>query len=110
MGFGKLESMRYVRYLHQCLKELETGVEYETDTTLIYLVRVQRLSERITQCNSQDHNMDELPMFGSPPAPRSAYVSAFQVELDQIRQELPTRLKMDSTFKTSWLRVRALVC
>lgn len=95
--------MKYTRYLNQVLKELETSTEYETDTTLVNLVRVQYLIERIAQSNSQDKHTDEVLAYPTVTAPRSAYVSAFQAELDQLRENLPPRLKLDSKSDISCL-------
>lgn len=71
-------------------------MEYETDTTLVYLVRIQYLIDRIAQCSSPENNLDDMPVVPALPAPRDVYVSSLQAELDQIRHDLPPRLKLDS--------------
>ena len=88
--------MRYTKYMQESLKVLEQEQEYETDVTLIYLVRIQHLTERISQLNSHDDPAEEVA--GLPTAPLSAYVSAFQGELDRIYNSLPPDLKSDSTY------------
>ncbi|KAG9258133.1 putative C6 transcription factor [Emericellopsis atlantica] len=95
LGFGKTESMRYTRYLDQCVQELATGLEYETDVMLMNLVRVQYLSDRISRFNVQDHSTDEMPLFSTAQVSRTSYVAAFQAELDELRQKLPLELKVN---------------
>lgn len=95
--------MRYTRYMQDCLKVLEEETEYETDMKLVYLVRIQHITARIAQLSSQDDPAEELS--GIPTAPLSAYVSAFQVELNRIHEGLPPRLKQDSTFPLALLLV-----
>lgn len=88
--------MRYTNYIQECLQELEATEEYRTDPTLIYLARFQRVTERIYQLNSKDIALKEIP--GIPTAPMSAYVSAFQNELDRIREDMPDHLKANSSY------------
>ncbi|KAI5467458.1 hypothetical protein BGZ63DRAFT_346309 [Mariannaea sp. PMI_226] len=93
LGFGRTEPMRYTQYIQECLKTLEDENEYETDVNLVFLIRIQHLTQRISQLNSPDNPTEEV--FGLPTAPMSAYVSAFQIELDRIRNGLPAELKKD---------------
>ncbi|KAF4467796.1 hypothetical protein FALBO_5331 [Fusarium albosuccineum] len=93
LGFSRIESMRYTKYIQECLGVLEREKEYETDVRLVYLVRIQHLTERISQLNSPDDPAEEV--VGLPTAPLSAYVSAFQGELDRIKIGLPPGLKDD---------------
>ncbi|KAM5355344.1 hypothetical protein ACJ41O_001990 [Fusarium nematophilum] len=98
LGFSRIESMRYTKYIQECLGVLEREKEYETDVRLIYLVRIQHLTERISQLNCPDDPAEEVA--GLPTAPLSAYVSAFQGELDRIRNNLPADLKNDRIINT----------
>lgn len=82
--------------MQECLQVLEEEQEYETDVTLVNLVRIQHLTSRIAQLNSQDDPTEEV--VGLPTAPLSAYVSAFQGELNRIRESLPNNLKSDSKY------------
>ncbi|KAH7156415.1 hypothetical protein EDB81DRAFT_646898 [Dactylonectria macrodidyma] len=93
LGFSRIESMRYTKYIQECAQILEDEEEYETDVNLVHLVRIQHLTERISQLNSPDSPAEEVA--GVPTAPMSAYVSAFQGELDRIRNALPEDLKKD---------------
>ncbi|RGP73280.1 hypothetical protein FSPOR_2239 [Fusarium sporotrichioides] len=93
VGFQRIESMRYTKYTQGCLSVLEQEREYETDVRLIALVRIQHLAERISQLNSPEEPAEEV--FGFPTAPTSAYVSAFQTELDKIRNGLSLELQND---------------
>lgn len=93
LGFSRIEPIRYTKYMQECLQTLEEEKEYSTDITLVNLVRIQHLTARIAQMNSQDDPAEELS--GLPTAPLSAYVSAFQGELNRIRDNLPENLKND---------------
>ncbi|EKJ78550.1 hypothetical protein FPSE_01274 [Fusarium pseudograminearum CS3096] len=93
VGFQRIESMRYTRYGQSCLSVLEQEREYETDARLVALVRIQHLTERISQLNAPNEPIEEVA--GFPTAPMSAYVSAFQTELDKIRNGLPLELQND---------------
>ncbi|KAH7001460.1 hypothetical protein EDB80DRAFT_722326 [Ilyonectria destructans] len=93
LGFSRIESMRYTKYIQECVQVLEDENEYETDVNLVHLVRIQHLTERISLLNSPDSPAEEV--VGVPTAPMSAYVSAFQGELDRIRNSLPANLKSD---------------
>ncbi|XP_044719829.1 tRNA processing endoribonuclease [Hirsutella rhossiliensis] len=95
--FGKIESMRYSPYLRECVKDLEESREYETDTILVFLVKVQHLTERIHEQNLRSETSEDIR--GIPTAPKSAYIFALQNELDRIHDNLPREIKMDSTMQ-----------
>ncbi|CAK7230004.1 hypothetical protein SBRCBS47491_007440 [Sporothrix bragantina] len=80
--FQKVEPMRFSPYMRQCLQELEDAHDAESDATLVALVRLQILSEKIGSFNSREESVDEIPYF--PRAPKAAYKIAFQSELDQL--------------------------
>lgn len=93
--FGRLEPMRYTSYVQECVKALESGKEYESDTVLVFLVKIQHLIQRVAELNPTDTTIEEFSSI--PKAPASAYVSAYQHELDRLHAELPPYLKDDST-------------
>ncbi|KAG6041650.1 hypothetical protein E4U41_003088 [Claviceps citrina] len=97
-NFNRIESLTFTPYIQESLKVLENAREYESDITLFFLVRVQRLTERIFELNSKDRPQEDIP--GIPSAPMSAYMAAFQGEMDRIHQSLPTGLQNDSVFMT----------
>ncbi|KAL7939426.1 hypothetical protein V8C35DRAFT_7798 [Trichoderma chlorosporum] len=97
MNFQRVEPMRYNGYLQDCMRHLEEHPEYESDISLVYLVRIQRLTERISELNSKDTAMEEVSPV--PSAPVSAYILAFQNELNHIRDSMPKHLKEDKTFQ-----------
>jgi len=80
--------------MQQCLSELETNREYDTDALLVQLVRLQNVTENIVRLNTKDDMGDSIP--GIPRAPLSAYQSAFQTELDKIDQSLSKSLRNNS--------------
>lgn len=81
---------------------LENSREYESDITLLYLVRVQRLTERIFELNSKDKAVEDIP--GLPSAPMSAYIAAFQNEIETMRNTLPPNLQNDGMLFSSLLQ------
>ncbi len=87
--------MKFSNYIQQCLKELESAREYETDVLLVHLIKLQHLTEKIYSINSRDDLSDNVP--GIPRAPISAYQSAFQAELDKIQTFLPKSLRNNRT-------------
>ncbi|OAA73018.1 hypothetical protein LEL_08802 [Akanthomyces lecanii RCEF 1005] len=80
----QLTFMKYTKYLHQCLKDLEDDREYKTDELAVELVRIQRLTEKIFHFHSIDSQVDE-----QPETPTMARLEAFRVELDSLRDALP---------------------
>ncbi|TFB02286.1 hypothetical protein CCMA1212_005663, partial [Trichoderma ghanense] len=97
MNFQRVEPMRYNGYLQECIRHLEKHPDYDTDIALVYLVRIQRLTERIAELNSRDGASEEVSPV--PSAPVSAYILAFQNELNQIRASMPKHLQEDKTFQ-----------
>ncbi|KAG5927639.1 hypothetical protein E4U42_002006 [Claviceps africana] len=94
--FNRIECLKFTPYIQECLRVLENEREYETDITLVFLVQIQRLTERIFELTSKDRGEEDA--FGIPSAPMTAYVAAFQNEIDKIRDSLPTSLRDDSIF------------
>ncbi|KAH8681865.1 hypothetical protein BX600DRAFT_429775 [Xylariales sp. PMI_506] len=94
MAFQKTEPVRYTAYIERCARELETEKEYETDILLGQLVRVQHLTDQISQLQVKDRSDEELP--GIPRAPMSAYLSALQSELDKFKAQIPRHLRNNS--------------
>ncbi|KAK6948847.1 hypothetical protein Daesc_008918 [Daldinia eschscholtzii] len=60
LSFQRIEPPKFTPYMDQCLRELETDHEYGTDSLLVYLVRIQHLSERISQLHAKDHDEELL--------------------------------------------------
>ncbi|KHO11616.1 Winged helix-turn-helix transcription repressor DNA-binding protein [Metarhizium robertsii ARSEF 23] len=96
VSFNRVESLKYTAYIQDCMNVLENSREYESDITLLYLVRVQRLTERIFELNSKDKAVEDIP--GLPSAPMSAYIAAFQNEIETMRNTLPPNLQNDGVF------------
>lgn len=91
MVIKQLGQARYTKYLEQCLKELESAAEYETDQLAVELIRVQHLTEKIFHFHTEDQLVNELP--GVPKTTAATYLEAFQTELDRLQNELPPSLK-----------------
>ena len=76
-------------------------MEYETDTMLVSLARIQHLITRISRCTSQGKISEEMPIFAAPYVPKEVYGPAFQAEVDQFRENLPPSLQNDSKLRLS---------
>jgi hypothetical protein len=87
--------MRYTSYVKECVTILENDMEYDTDVILVFLLRIQHLTQRISELNPRDNTIEEFTSI--PKAPAAVYVSAFQNELDELRAKLPESLRNDST-------------
>ncbi|KAI8957604.1 hypothetical protein F5Y11DRAFT_77498 [Daldinia sp. FL1419] len=90
LSFQRIEPPKYTSYVDQCLRELETDQEYGTDSLLVHLVRIQRLSERISQLHAKDQDENELA--GITRAPVSAYFGVFHAEIEKFKASLPRHL------------------
>ncbi|KAG4430950.1 hypothetical protein IFR05_013558, partial [Cadophora sp. M221] len=93
LTFNKGQSEKFTKYHEQCLEDLERADEYESDVLLVQLVRIQHLTQRIVDFNNRDQLPDELP--GIVEMPASTYLSAFQTELERLRDRVPSNLRED---------------
>ncbi|OAA62122.1 hypothetical protein ISF_05131 [Cordyceps fumosorosea ARSEF 2679] len=105
--FGRIEPMRYTSYVRECVTILEKNMEYQTDVNLVFLLRIQHLTQRISELNPRDNTIEEFTSI--PKAPTAVYISAFQSELDELRASLPEHLRNDNIitmyFNTARLRL-----
>ncbi|KAL0935536.1 C6 transcription factor [Colletotrichum truncatum] len=90
LDIQQIDPMRFSSYVQQCLRELEEFRELESDMHLVYIVRIQRLAERISQIRGNEDGDEETPI---PKAPISAYASSFQAELDKLQDQMPQSLQ-----------------
>ncbi|KAI0839333.1 hypothetical protein F5Y06DRAFT_266564 [Hypoxylon sp. FL0890] len=90
LAFHRIDPPRYTPYIDQCLRELEADQEYQTDSLLVHLVRIQHLSERIAQLHTQDHVGTDTAEIAR--APVSAYSGIFHAELEKYIASLPHNL------------------
>ncbi|KAI2604640.1 hypothetical protein GGR54DRAFT_454610 [Hypoxylon sp. NC1633] len=90
LAFQRIDPPKYTPYIDQCLRELDVAKEYETDSLLVHLVRIQHLSERISQLHSKDQIQNEL--VGITRAPLSAYEGMFHTELENFKASLPLNI------------------
>ena len=107
LAFQRFDSIRYSPYLDQALRELEENPDYESDIYLVYLVRIQRLTERISRLHAKDHVEGDLP--GIIRAPKHVYISALQGDLDRYANELPDRLRKNSERPDNLLLMHILI-
>jgi hypothetical protein len=94
MGFQQLDPMRFSPYMQDCLRHLDEEREVASDGTLVQLVRIQLLSEKITLLDGRydaDSESENIPK-----APISGYIIALQAELDVLRKSMPRSLRNNS--------------
>ncbi|CAK7213622.1 hypothetical protein SCUCBS95973_001861 [Sporothrix curviconia] len=90
---NQLGPTRYTKYIAQCLLELEQAAEYPTDPLAVELIRIQHLTETISQFHTRDQPLDELP--GIPRLSTTVYLGALQTEVGRMRAALPPHLQTD---------------
>ncbi|KAK8003572.1 hypothetical protein PG989_003291 [Apiospora arundinis] len=100
LSYQRVEQGKYTGYIHQCLKELEAANEYETDSLLVQLIRIQHLSDKISCLHNKGDEDIELPAI--PRAPTSAYLGAFQAELDKFKAQIPRHLRTNRVLSPAW--------
>ncbi|KDN68458.1 hypothetical protein CSUB01_11855 [Colletotrichum sublineola] len=106
MDIHQIDSLRYSRYMQQCMRELQENQEYESDMHLAYIVKIQRLCERVADLRSGDYDDEEVDNVAR--APVSAYTVGLNAEFNKLQAEMPPSLrnngKRDSqVFRPSWL-------
>ncbi|WQF86997.1 Putative zn(2)Cys(6) fungal-type DNA-binding domain-containing protein [Colletotrichum destructivum] len=97
MEVRQIDPMRYSGYMQQCMRELQESGEHESDMHLVYIVKIQRLCERIYDLRSQEDADGEEDTVSR--APVSAYVSGFRAELNKLQTEMPPRLRHNPFLK-----------
>ncbi|CAG9989781.1 unnamed protein product [Clonostachys byssicola] len=101
IGFGRTDSLRFSKYLQQCLRDLEDANEEETDIDLVHLVRIQYLTDRINSLKEMDRAdsiLDNTPLHLMS---KTTYINSYQTEINQMLERLPLRLKMNKIFMTN---------
>lgn len=88
--------MKLSKYLKKCLAELEANPEHESDVLLVHLVKVQYLTQQINDWVSREDEEDTAMQSLLHQAPVSAYLSAFEAEIQRLRNALPPNLKNHS--------------
>ena len=106
LAFQRLDPIRYTPYLDQCMKDLEASREYETDYLIVSLVRIQHLTERISQLHAKEHLQQDLQDIAR--APMNVYLDAFQQELDKFKGSLPRGLQSNSEWERSNCRLMCI--
>lgn len=94
MSYGKSERPKYTAYIAQCVRELQSAKEFDSDLVLVQLMKIQRLNDRIHQLLDKDN--EEVEVVSIPRAPTMAYISALQADLDSFKAQIPRHLKSNS--------------
>lgn len=90
-GLQKVFPMRFSKYFKQCLQDLETNPDSELDALLVYLVKIQHLTEQIYNWTSREDEDEGIT--GFPRAPASAYQAAFYGDIIRVQASLPPNLR-----------------
>lgn len=83
--------MSYTKDLSDCLGELESTSEFETDRILTHLIRFQDVANHIFQYHTRDQSLDDLR--GARAAPNTERIEGLQVTLDSLWNSLSSKLK-----------------
>ncbi|OLN85418.1 hypothetical protein CCHL11_07974 [Colletotrichum chlorophyti] len=94
MDMHQIDPMRFSANMQQNLLELQEHGEYDSDVHLVYIVRIQRLCERISHMRSRDEDEELDAIIG---APTSAYLAGYKAELDKLQANMPSHLQ-DNVF------------
>lgn len=86
MTTREIEPIRFSAYAEECCQLLEEERKYASDVFLVHLVRIARMSGRITRTLSPD-DWSTSSTISAPPI--GAYVTALQAELRSIKSSLP---------------------
>lgn len=93
--FQRTDSLRWTPYLQDCVNLLINDKECSNDLYLAYLVRLQLLNEKIREWHEGLGEAKNLLY-----TPARFYMQTLVVQLDNIRQNIPTDLQQNS--KLSW--------
>ncbi|GKT42970.1 uncharacterized protein ColSpa_03151 [Colletotrichum spaethianum] len=104
MDVHQIDPLRYSGYMQQCLRELQENREYESDMYLIYIVKIQRLCERVADLRSKDYCDEEFGSVGRAPA--SAYMFGFTAEFSKLQAGMPPSLRHNPHLKIQMATAR----
>lgn len=90
-SFKRLDPLWYSPHMEECCQVLAAEKEYPSDERLVYMVRIQHLTQRIVQTLSNESSSNNMGK-----APITMCVKSFQLELKDINDGLPERLKNDT--------------
>lgn len=82
-----IDPIREASYIEECCYAIEKSREYPSDNYLVYLVRLQNISEKIRPIS--------VPAWIDQPL--AMYIKMLQTELQQFKDNLPEELKQNST-------------
>ncbi len=83
----KSDSLNWTSHMDQCLQVLSQCREWEGDEVLVAIVKTQLVVDQLARA-------PWLPQTQRPPAP---FISALHLQVQSIRNQLPSYLKDDCT-------------
>lgn len=89
-----MEALQWTPYLDECCRALEKAGECQSDIYLVYLVRQQRIIEKIKRAFS--HDRQEGLDSGRSSAPVGMYIQSLGAELQSLRNSVPLKLQQNS--------------
>jgi hypothetical protein len=85
--------MRWTAYLNECLHILENTNEIDSDATLVQLVKLRLISERISDLSGPSADA-ELDLAAKPPM--NFYLKSVESQLRAFRSNIPIHLSNNS--------------
>ncbi|KAH6681388.1 hypothetical protein B0J14DRAFT_647800 [Halenospora varia] len=92
-SFQRPDTMRFTRQIEESCQALLQRAEYPTDLQLVYVVKIQYLTDRITQTL----HVNDIDVTSPHKDIVELHVRAFQSEIEAMRESLPPLLKKDSS-------------
>lgn len=96
--FQRSEPITWTPYFEECLRILEETKEQPTDVLLVYLVKLQLVSEKGAQAVIAENLAVTDGMARVPPA---YHYKDLESQVQQIRRNVPTGLKDDCEYNFS---------
>lgn len=92
-SFQRLDAMRFTRQIEESCQALLQCAEYPTDLQLVYVVKIQYLTDRITQTI----HINDINVTSPHKDILELHIRAFQSEIESIRESLPPSLAKNTS-------------
>ncbi len=90
--FSRIECLRWTPYLDECVRLLSENSEVPTDRLLVQFLRLQMISNKVTQNPGQEGFVEP----GGPlKEPWAFYLNALQAQLKECKQNVPPELEQN---------------
>ncbi|PLB49975.1 hypothetical protein P170DRAFT_404656 [Aspergillus steynii IBT 23096] len=100
---GKRNRLEYTAHFDDCCKQLERDQSFTTDSLLVNLVRIQRITTKVSDCYRESIiNTTNGPIGGL----HSMTVISIENELESFMKQLPTEVKWNHLLQTHYAAAR----